>query len=214
MKTVRIFFKKTDRLKFISHLDMTRVMSRLIVKSKIPVWYTEGFNQHVYMNFAVPLSLGFEGVYEVLEIRLIDDNYSNDDCLEALRNAAMPGLQFIAVKDPVMPMTDIAFAKFVLDFSDNAASIKDAVTEFLSRDSILCQKKGKNGKIKEIDIIPKISSFSWDNNSLNLVLTAGNEDNLNPTLVMDRFFEENEALKCFYSVTRTAILDKDKNNFI
>lgn len=214
MKTVRIFFKKTDRLKFISHLDMTRVMSRLIVKSKIPVWYTEGFNQHVYMNFAVPLSLGFEGVYEVLEIRLIDDNYSNDDCLEALRKAAMSGLEFVAVKDPVIPMKDIAFAEFELDFGDNAANIKDAVTEFLSRDSILCQKKGKKGKIKEIDIIPKISNFSWDNNSLNLVLTAGNEDNLNPTLVMDRFFEENEELKCFYSVTRTAILDKYLNKFI
>ena len=214
MKTVRIFFKKTDRLKFISHLDMTRVMSRLIVKSKIPVWYTEGFNQHVYMNFAVPLSLGFEGIYEILEIRLIDDNYSNNDCLLALQKAAMPGLEFVAVKDPIMPMKDIAFAKFELDFGNNATDLKDAVTEFLKRDSIICQKKGKKGKIKEIDIIPKISSYSWNNNLLTLVLTAGNEDNLNPTLVMDRFFEENESLKCFYSVTRTGILDKDKNNFI
>ncbi len=214
MKTVRIFFKKTGRLKFISHLDMTRVMSRLIVKSKIPVWYTEGFNQHVYMNFAVPLSLGFEGVYEVLEIRLVDDNYSNDDCLAALQKAAMTGLEFVAVKDPVKPMKDIAFAKFELNFGDKAVGLKDAVTEFLSRDSIICQKKGKKGKIKEIDIIPKVNSFCWDNSMLTIVLTAGNEDNLNPTLVMDRFFEENEALKCFYSVTRTAILDKDKNNFV
>lgn len=214
MKTVRIFFKKTDRLKFISHLDMTRVMSRLIVKSKIPVWYTEGFNQHVYMNFAVPLSLGFEGIYEILEIRLTDDLYSNDDCLLALQKAAMPGLEFVAVKDPVTPMKDIAFAKFELDFGDNAAGLTDAVTAFLSRESIICQKKGKKGKIKEIDIIPKIDSFSWNNNILTLILTAGNEDNLNPTLVMDRFFEENEALKCFYSVTRTAILDKNKNNFL
>ena len=83
------------------------------------------------------------------------------------------------------------------------------MTAFLNRDSIICQKKGKKGKIKEIDIIPKIDSFSWNNNILTLILTAGNEDNLNPTLVMDRFFEENEALKCFYSVTRTAILDKE-----
>ena len=65
MKTVRVFFKKLGRMKFISHLDMTRFMSRLITKANIPVWYTEGFNQHLYMNFAVPLSLGFEGLYEV-----------------------------------------------------------------------------------------------------------------------------------------------------
>ena len=67
MRNVRIFYKKIGRMKFISHLDMTRFMSRLISKSKIPVWYTEGFNRHIYMNFAVPLSLGFEGLYEILE---------------------------------------------------------------------------------------------------------------------------------------------------
>ncbi len=214
MRTVRIFFKKTDRLKFISHLDMTRVMSRLVVKSKIPVWYTEGFNQHVYMNFAVPLSLGFEGIYEFLEIRLIDDSYSNSDCLAALQRVAIPGLDFIAVKDPVKPMKDIAFAEFILDFGKNAIALTQAITKFLNQESIICKKKGKKGKIREIDIIPKISSFGWNNNQLTLVLTAGNEDNLNPTLVIDRFFQENEALRCFYSVTRTAILDKDKNNFI
>ena len=38
MKNVRIYFKKTDRMKFVSHLDMTRVMSRLIKKSGIPIW--------------------------------------------------------------------------------------------------------------------------------------------------------------------------------
>ncbi len=70
MKNVRVFYEKKGRLKFVSHLDMNRFMSRLITKSKIPIWYTEGFNQHIYMNFAVPLSLGFEGFYEIMDIRL------------------------------------------------------------------------------------------------------------------------------------------------
>ncbi len=214
MKTVRIFFKKTGRLKFISHLDMTRVMARLITKSKIPVWYTEGFNQHVYMNFAVPLSLGFEGIYEILEIRLTDDNYSNEDCLTALQSVAMPDLEFVAVKDPLKPMKDISFAEFCLDFGDKAQSIREKVIGFLGRDSIICQKKGKKGKLREIDIIPKINRFSFNQNILTLCLTAGNEDNLNPTLVMDKFFEDTETPRCFYLVTRTAILDKDGNNFI
>ena len=84
MKNVRLFYSKTGRLKFISHLDMTRFMSRIITRSKIPVWYTEGFNQHVYMNFALPLSLGFESVYEVVDFRLNDDGYSLDECSKQL----------------------------------------------------------------------------------------------------------------------------------
>lgn len=214
MKTVRIFFKKTGRLKFISHLDMTRVMARLITKSKIPVWYTEGFNQHIYMNFAVPLSLGFEGVYEILEIRITDDNYSNENCLTALQSVGMTDLEFVAVKDPLKPMKDISFAEFCLDFGDKAETIKQKVIEFLGRDSIICQKKGKKGKTREIDIIPRINRFSFDRNILTLRLTAGNEDNLNPTLVMDKFFEDTKTEKCFYSVTRTAILDNEGNHFI
>ncbi len=65
-------------MKFVSHLDMNRFMIRLINKAKIPVWFTEGFNRHAYLNFAVPLSLGYEGLYEVLDVRIIDDNYSLD----------------------------------------------------------------------------------------------------------------------------------------
>lgn len=211
MRTVRIFFNKTGRLKFISHLDMTRVMSRLIVKSKIPIWYTEGFNQHVYMNFAVPLSLGFEGVYEILEIRLIDDSFSNEDCLAALKKVSIEGLEFVKVDEPQMAMKDIGFAEFALNFGESFAEIKEKLTEFLNRDSIICEKKGKKGKIKQIDIIPKINRFSFDSDSLILCLTAGNEDNLNPTLIMDKFFEENE--KVFYSVTRTAIFNKQNELF-
>ena len=82
MKNVRLFYSKTGRMKFVSHLDMTRFMSRLIAKSKIPVWYTEGFNQHIYMNFALPLSLGYEGLYEVMDFRLNDDSYPLEECLK------------------------------------------------------------------------------------------------------------------------------------
>ena len=213
MKTVRVFFKKLGRMKFISHLDMTRFMSRLITKSQIPVWYTEGFNQHIYMNFALPLSLGFEGMYEILEIRLNDDEYCKEACLEALKRVSPPDIEFVRVAEPKMPMKDIAFAEFVLDFGDNISAIKEKLTEFLSRDSIICEKKGKKGKIKEIDIIPKIASFSFQNDKLVLCLTAGNEDNLNPSLVMDTFFAQTETEELFYSVTRTAILDKNKKIF-
>ena len=197
-------------MKFISHLDMTRFMSRLIAKSKIPVWYTEGFNRHIYMNFAVPLSLGFEGLYEILEIRIIDDNFSNEDCLNALNSVTVDGIEFMSVCDQKQNMKDIGFAEFKLCFDEN---IPEKLKEFLQSDSILCEKKGKKGKIKEIDLIPKIKSFKTEDNILILVLVAGNEDNLNPTLVMDTYFAKTETEPLFYSVVRTAILNKNGEIF-
>ena len=211
MKNVRIFYKKKGSMKFVSHLDMNRFMSRLITKSKIPVWYTEGFNQHIYMNFALPLSLGFEGLYEVLDIRLIDEEYSLEDVLTSLKNVAVEDIEFVAVTDGEMQMKTIGFAKYELEFED--FSFADTLKEFLGREEILCQKTGKKGKVKEIDLIPKIKSFEFTEKGINLTLVAGSEDNLNPSLVMDTFFSQCEIAPVYYTVSRTMIYNRDGAEF-
>ena len=38
MKTIRVFFTKTGRAKYISHLDVNRCIDRAIKRSGIPVW--------------------------------------------------------------------------------------------------------------------------------------------------------------------------------
>ena len=200
-------------MKFVSHLDMTRVMSRLIKKSGIPVWYTEGFNRHIYMNFAVPLSLGFESVCEIMDIRLNDENFSNDETLKALKSVCPYDIEFFAVTDPVKPTKEIGFSEYCLSFDILTDEIISKLEEFFARKSVLCEKKGKKGKIKEIDIIPKIHSYKINLNSLILVLVAGSEDNLNPTLVMDTFFKQTNTEPIYYTVNRTAILDKSGENF-
>ena len=60
MITVRISFKKRDEASYISLLDLQRVMQRVLKRSGLPVWHTLGFNPHIYMTFACPLSLGQE----------------------------------------------------------------------------------------------------------------------------------------------------------
>ena len=212
MKNVRIFFSKTGRLKIVSHLDMTRFMSRLIAKSKIPVWYTEGFNQHIYMNFALPLSLGLEGLYEVMDFRLIDDNYDLNKCLEQMEAVCPPDIEFFSIAEPVTPMKEIGWAEYELNFSVNSTVI-ERFYEFLTQESVICEKVGKKGKVKQIDLIPKISGFTANENKITLRLIAGTEDNLNPSLVMSTFFEQTNTEPFFYTVKRTAILDKKLNLF-
>ena len=53
MREVRLRFSKTGRLKYISHLDINRAMSRALKRAGIPLWYTEGFNPHPYMKVFV-----------------------------------------------------------------------------------------------------------------------------------------------------------------
>ena len=213
MRNIRIYFKKLGRMKFVSHLDMTRVMSRLIKKSGIPVWYTEGFNRHIYINFALPLSLGFESNCEFMDIRLNDEEFSNSATLTSLQNVCPPDIDFFAVEEPSKPTKEIGFACYELCLDEFNDDTKNALEAFLNSESVICEKVGKKGKVKEIDLIPKIKEYKIDSDTITLVLVAGSEDNLNPTLVMDTFFERTATDKIYYTVLRTAILDKQGNDF-
>lgn len=215
MKNVRIFYTKLDRMRFISHLDMTRFMTRMLRKANLPIWYTEGFHPHAYITFALPLSLGFESSYEIMDIRLEDDNYPIDEICTRL-NAVFPEyVRAFAASEPVLKAGKVSFAKFEITFSDGG-NVITPLKEFLAQSSIICTKKTKSGAEKEIDLIPKIKEFSLDvkdgNTVLNIILPAGSNDNINPELLTSAYFE-NAAEYYSFSTIRTAILDENLNLF-
>ncbi len=215
MKSVRLFYKKRSRMRFISHLDMTRFMTRILRRASLPVWYTEGFNPHLYITFALPLSLGFESDYEVMDIRLTDDTYPIDTLCDTLNAVCPPYINFFKAAEPLKKAGAVAFADFSVSFDDGGA-LADSLKSFLSSDSITVQKKTKKGEIKEIQVSDKIKSFSVEttggNTTLSIRLPAGSVDNLNPELILSAFFENGNDYYC-YIITRTAIYDGDLNLF-
>ncbi len=202
-------------MRFISHLDMTRFMSRLIRRAEIPVWYTEGFNPHLYMTFALPLSLGFESDYSVLDIRILDDDYDISVLPEKLNAVCPPYITFFDAAEPHKKAGDVGAAQFVINF-DDGGEIRTALGEFLSRDSIVVLKKTKKGGEKEIEVADKIKAFAVDtldnDTTLSITLPAGSTENLNPELFLNKFFEEYGRYYC-YVVNRTAILDTNGKLF-
>lgn len=213
MKNVRIFYRKKGRMKFVSHLDMNRFMSRIINKAKVPVWFTEGFNRHVYLNFAVPLSLGYEGLYEVMDVKTEDENCDLNGFLTALQKVSVPDIEFFEVSEAVLKMKEIGFAEFEILFDGVSPEFAEKINLFFERKSIICQKTTKKGGTKDIDIAPLIRKFSLEGNKLTLVLTAGNENNLNPSLVMSALFTQCGTEPIYYSVTRTMLYDKELKPF-
>ena len=89
MKLMRVFFEKRDRARYISHLDLTRCMTRAFARTTIPIWFTEGFNPHVYMTFALPIPLGMEGLRESFDFKLLEDDFPLEEIKRQL-NAALP----------------------------------------------------------------------------------------------------------------------------
>ena len=210
MRNVRIILNKKDRLKFVSHLDMNRFMSRILRLSGIPIWYTEGFNPHPYLTFALPLSLGFESDYEILDIRVIDDEFTNSQVKSALNNVLPEYMQVLEVFDAVLKPGKIAFAEFCVLI--NNVSAKDSVLNFVSKNEILVEKTGKKGKVSLIDLKPHIKKFEITNNEdklvVNLILPAGGSCNINPSLIFDNI----EGLG-YYTITRKMVYDEQMHPF-
>ena len=212
MRNVRILLYKKDRLKFVSHLDMNRFMTRILPLSKIPVWYTEGFNPHPYLTFALPLSLGFESEYEILDIRVVDDDFTNEMVKDALNRVMPEYIQAYEVVDADKKVGKIGFAEFKITFSEYPQDLPQRLTTFLLQESILVEKTGKKGKVSTIDLAPKIKKFSLDAEDdslvLNVTLPAGGADNVNPTLLLDAFGE-----LPYYKVCRMKVYDTEMQLF-
>ena len=78
MRCVRVWFKKMGMSRFVSHLDLMRAMTRALRRADVPLWYTEGFNPHPYITFALPLSLGMESLCESMDMRIEGDSTNEE----------------------------------------------------------------------------------------------------------------------------------------
>ncbi|MCI9145660.1 MAG: DUF2344 domain-containing protein [Eubacterium sp.] len=220
MREVRLRFSKTGRLKYISHLDINRAMSRAFKRAEIPLWYTEGFNPHPYMSFSLPLSLGVESLCESVDIRLID-SIDNAD-IKSRMNAVLPSdLKIVDVYDNFRDNSEIVYSDYVykFQFADNEEAL-GKISDLLSGEEITALKKGKQGRrkvLKETNIKPFIDRYNIsirdDIIILNIRLLAGGEKNLNPSLLFDTIIRLIDMDFEWKSIARIALLDKDCKEF-
>lgn len=223
MRCVRIWFAKEGRAKYISHLDIVRCMSRAVRRAGLPLWYTEGFNPHPYMMFALPLSLGFSSRCESMDIRI--EGEMPDTEIGIRMRAVMPeGLRILTVREPVMQPGEIAFADYsatlFFDAPGQAAAFLHGAGTVLVGGSLIVQKPGKSGHrkvMKEVDLLPLIQNCSMEQKDnavlLKLILPAGNTTNISPVLLLDALEEKSGVQDAGREITRMALLTKDMETF-
>lgn len=67
---MRVEFAKRDELKHISHLDLMRAWHRALRRAGVPLAYSEGYTARPRLSLASPLSVGFTGEAELLDVYL------------------------------------------------------------------------------------------------------------------------------------------------
>ncbi len=89
-------FAKEGRAKYISHLDLMHTMQRAMARCQMPLWFTEGFNQHAYVSVALPLSTGYSGECEFLDFNITSEAVP-ENAVEALNDVFPEGLRAIEI---------------------------------------------------------------------------------------------------------------------
>ena len=217
MIKIRTVFEKKGRAKYISHLDLNRFMLRAFRRTKLPIWYTEGYNPHPYITFALALSLGYESDCEIMDFNLNED--VDFEVIKEKLNSVMPeGIFFKEVFTPEKKITEIARSEFAVEmFFDDAEKAKTEFEDFLSSETIMVEKKSKKGML-EIDIKPSVemSNIICEGNSLhfNVLLPAGTQTNYNPSLLIDSFKNEKKITPDIVKICRKSIICANGENFL
>lgn len=187
---VRMFYEKTGMAKYISHLDTVRCITRAMKRANVPVWFTEGFNPHAFLTFAMPLSLGVESYCETVDFRLLE-NVDLTELTERLNNALPADITVKRIATPVFSAADIRYAEYEIIFNNPDELLLQNAHSMLSSDEIIVPKKVKQGRKKvekEVNIKEHIRTYELIEKDgrliLKTVLSSGNTVNINPSLLI------------------------------
>lgn len=217
LQRLRAVFEKCGRAKYISHLDLNRCMLRIFRRSKLPIWYTEGFNPHPYYSFALALSLGFESSCEIIDFNITDDNMTHEEIQNRLNEVMPEGMRIVSISEQVRKITAITKAEYSFSLvSEDSTEIYDAVMELLAEPEILVEKRTKKG-VKTIDISGDVEIVSCEltSGSVDMVirLPAGTQTNYNPMLFIDTLKKVSAVPFETAKIRRTGIFCGDGKRF-
>lgn len=214
-RTVRITFSKKGRARFISHLDLNRTMTRAVRRANLPIWYTEGFNRHPYLTFASPLSLGYEGEQETMDLRL-EQEMDLAELVLRLDTVMPEGLHVIKADWAVQKAGEVNKAVYRLQLD---SCPKTMVIQLLSQSEILVQKRNKKKEWKTIDIKPSLETAdaqvteTSNGTQIELTLPCSSVQTVNPSLIAEALRQIPDIPDFSVSVCRLAVLDKNGKVF-
>jgi len=213
MLKIRIRFSKTGTLRFIGHLDFLRVFQQTIRRSGLPAAFSQGFNPHLLISFALPLPLGMESLNDYADITL-ESEMPADTIVKKLSAAAPDGLIIHGAKPAENKAASVvAVADYMVKTLGASPPIphkgtsppdpirfSETIVSVLKSREIIIPKKTKKG-VKDTDIRPDILNIEVTGENVFMRLSAGSARFLHPMTVAGIIFNE----PCVSAITRTEL---------
>ena len=157
-------FSKTGDMRFLSHLEMVKAITRAILRAGLPLAYSQGFHPLPKLSFTSPLPVGVESLEEYMAIELTSPPAG--PIAGALNRILPDGIRFLDA-EPVPLKLSLPSANMVeyLIFLKNGPAglnikkIDGFLRDFHNQDSVVARIEREKA-ITEIDLKPLVSELS------------------------------------------------------
>ena len=223
-----IKFTKGEEIKFISHLDLMRTIQRIIKRSGLQVEYSKGFNPHMALSLAQPLSVGVYSDGEYLDLVLVEE-MKCEDVINALNEAAPPTIKFLHanavkiienVKRLPQAMALLDGARYTIKVKLNSEeNVEQEIQDVLKEAKWEIVKKSKKGE-KLTDIKPLVKEFKfWIKDGeliINTLVATGSRENLSADLLVNYLKEKVENINkdSFVNIKREEMYILKNNKYV
>ena len=158
---IRVRWGRKGLVRFLSHLDNSRVFERTIRRAGLPIEYSQGFHPHMKLSFGPPLQLGYSSEAEYFDMQL--ERPLDLDMAEAFNKELPKGFNILDTR-PVMNnkislsgRLNRAVYQVFVEPNDN---YRDMITKLLVKDSVEILRAGKT-ETKTVDIRSAVYALDY-----------------------------------------------------
>ncbi|HET8561850.1 MAG TPA: TIGR03936 family radical SAM-associated protein [Marmoricola sp.] len=147
VQRIRIRYAKRGRMRFASHRDFSRAFERALVRARVPMAYSSGFNPHPRISYAGAAPTGAASEAEYLEIGLAEE--VDPATLRAALDTSLPeGLDVIemvpSAGDALADRLEASVWRMEVSGVD-PDELRGAVAALLATDEVLVERMTKKG---------------------------------------------------------------------
>ncbi len=199
----RLRFAKRGAMRYLSHLDMMRLMTRAIRRAGVPVTFSRGFNPRPRIAILAPLPVGIEAQSELMELRL-DEQLCPDDIRNSLNEELVDGIEITGVEPADRPMKADFRADYEVDLPDGLSVERAALEAVMARDQVCVEIETAKG-IKTVDLRPFLLSLELFDRKLRFVVRVTPQGTARPDTVVKAVFGDEEARRNDFRIRRTSL---------
>lgn len=216
----RLLFEKKGNAVWISHLDLMRLFQRAFKRAKLPLNHSQGFNPRPMVSIAMSLSVGVASCCELLDFELDGEVVPSEEIQTRLNENLIPGIRVLRVYNDGRAIKHLALLDCSVELyyeQGISEGAQERICKLFQRESLVVEKKGKNG-VSEQDLIPMIRSLDVNQTESKTLQITARICCQNPTLnpmqlcaAVARYLPEDQP--DFTKCSRIEIFDQDENVF-